>query len=596
MSKPILDISQWQRPQDMDYDRIAQQVRGVIIRAGYTGYSSGKAATDVHFERHYTEFSRLKIPIGVYWICVGDSAEMGIREARECLKRIEGKKIQLGVWADTEPTEDTPQTKYKPQTHGRSQLTAAVLAFVQTITAANYQAGIYASEWWFTHRLNSEHLERWPWWVANYSERPKIRYDMWQHTSRGRLNGYGGNLDLSEINEELNMSTIHLHTPILKRRAPVSALQDQSTITTGDRYKHIYRGLSVRPAGVWRNDGSPYAGHKGIDFAVATGTPVYALYDGTLWADTETRGGKILKLTTASGLEINHRHLSGYARTAGEVKAGDLIAYTGNTGTKSTGPHLHVDIITDAGCHDAYPYVMGIWDQYGKGPRKDDVMELHPQNYAVTDPWEYELPVPAAYIVDTGEDHMPLNIRRSPGTDKAVVGAIRDGATISIDKRCDLPNGQLWGRLEGMPWHWVCLYNKAQWLVKDPPPPAHRHDVDPPMVYQAVEDIQGYSEPGWSGEYRDIAFKGAPVAIVERYNDHLENYFGRTESGIWYLMHSKLTGWQVRGGWPVSDKYTAILDDGTDAIQGDYTEILRKVTEYGGVMQAPDKTVLEVVR
>ena len=53
MPRKILDLSQWQPPEAIDYDVVSQQVDGVILRAGYTGYETGKGATDTAFERHY---------------------------------------------------------------------------------------------------------------------------------------------------------------------------------------------------------------------------------------------------------------------------------------------------------------------------------------------------------------------------------------------------------------------------------------------------------------------------------------------------------------------------------------------------------------
>ena len=102
-----------------------------------------------------------------------------------------GKPVPLGVYADSEWVyEDTPgEAVYKPQDYPRHKLTAAVLAFCQTVQAAGHWAGIYASESWFTGHLDVEPLRPYSWWVANYSRRPSIAHDMWQHTSKARLDG-----------------------------------------------------------------------------------------------------------------------------------------------------------------------------------------------------------------------------------------------------------------------------------------------------------------------------------------------------------------------------------------------------------------------
>ena len=37
------------------------------------------------------------------------------------------------------------------------------------------------------------------------------------------------------------------------------------------------------------------------------------------------------------------------------------------------------------------------------------------------------------------------------------MGALADKTVFSIDKMATLPDGQVWGRLQGQPWHWVCI-------------------------------------------------------------------------------------------------------------------------------------------
>lgn len=158
------------------------------------------------------------------------------------------------------------------------------------------------------------------------------------------------------------------YTPILKREARVTALQDPNRITGGRRYKNPYSDYPVR---TWSDpifDGCAYVGHVGIDFGVDDGTPVYAPYDGWIWTTTNPTGGNRMLLTIANGVSIGFNHLSSFAVTHGDVKAGQLIAYTGNTGSATTGAHLHVDAFIDQECVDAYPYVFGVWDAYGNGP------------------------------------------------------------------------------------------------------------------------------------------------------------------------------------------------------------------------------------
>ena len=87
-----------------------------------------------------------------------------------------------------------------------------------------------------------------------------------------------------------------------------------------------------------------YWWHNGLDLSAKLNTPIYAVADGTI---------KVTRFDNSYGyyIAIDHSkygslyaHLSRYIVVEGSnVKAGDIIGYTGNTGD-STGPHLHFEI------------------------------------------------------------------------------------------------------------------------------------------------------------------------------------------------------------------------------------------------------------
>jgi len=83
--------------------------------------------------------------------------------------------------------------------------------------------------------------------------------------------------------------------------------------------------------------------HRGYDMAAPTGTSVVAPADGTvILADPDLyyEGGAVF-LDHGQGLTSVFMHLSEVDVAPGdEVKRGDLLAKTGNTG-RTTGPHLH---------------------------------------------------------------------------------------------------------------------------------------------------------------------------------------------------------------------------------------------------------------
>ncbi len=88
--------------------------------------------------------------------------------------------------------------------------------------------------------------------------------------------------------------------------------------------------------------------HKGIDWAVPTGTAVFASCGGTVSRAGWGSGyGYVVYIDHEDGRQTRYAHLSKVlVKTGQTVKQGDRIALSGNTGV-STGPHLHFEILID---------------------------------------------------------------------------------------------------------------------------------------------------------------------------------------------------------------------------------------------------------
>ncbi|WP_406737946.1 M23 family metallopeptidase [Streptomyces sp. NBC_00853] len=83
--------------------------------------------------------------------------------------------------------------------------------------------------------------------------------------------------------------------------------------------------------------------HTGIDFPVSYGTPVMSATDGTVRTQYNSAYGNMAIVTAPDGTETWYCHLSSTKIRGGKVQAGDVIAYSGNSGN-STGPHLHFEV------------------------------------------------------------------------------------------------------------------------------------------------------------------------------------------------------------------------------------------------------------
>lgn len=90
------------------------------------------------------------------------------------------------------------------------------------------------------------------------------------------------------------------------------------------------------------------SGHKGIDIASKQGTPIYASQGGTVVAATYESGyGNYVLIDHGNGVKTRYAHASKLLVSVGETVAqGQTIALCGTTG-RSTGPHLHFEVLVN---------------------------------------------------------------------------------------------------------------------------------------------------------------------------------------------------------------------------------------------------------
>ena len=113
--------------------------------------------------------------------------------------------------------------------------------------------------------------------------------------------------------------------------------------------------------------------HKGVDIETEKGDPIYAMFDGTARLKTNTDedgnvigAGYYVAVTSKVGgktIQTWYFHMQKDTRVFGEVKAGDIIGYQGDSGNlkiavakKYTPIHVHIQMYEDGKLIDPMPY------------------------------------------------------------------------------------------------------------------------------------------------------------------------------------------------------------------------------------------------
>jgi murein DD-endopeptidase MepM/ murein hydrolase activator NlpD len=90
----------------------------------------------------------------------------------------------------------------------------------------------------------------------------------------------------------------------------------------------------------------PLNNHFALDILVDTGTPVKSILEGkVIFSEWSIDTGHVLIIDHGDNIISVYKHNSKVLKTQNNfVKAGEVIAYSGNQGTLSTGPHLHFEL------------------------------------------------------------------------------------------------------------------------------------------------------------------------------------------------------------------------------------------------------------
>ncbi|GAL09787.1 membrane protein [Vibrio astriarenae] len=140
--------------------------------------------------------------------------------------------------------------------------------------------------------------------------------------------------DSHSLEERLNVAAVEMSTRVMM----LSKIPNGSPVGKA----RISSGFGARIHPVTRE----HRMHRGLDFAVNTGTNIYAPADGVVEVTRRSNegSGNFLRVQHAYGFSSSYSHLHEFKVRSGQfVRKGDLIAVSGNSGL-SSGPHLHYEV------------------------------------------------------------------------------------------------------------------------------------------------------------------------------------------------------------------------------------------------------------
>ena len=197
---PIIDVSGWQLPNEIDYDTLSQNISGAIVRV-YGGSQISKDSNaayttgiDKSFKKHIKEFQKRNVPVAVYSYALGKSVKEMKNEARTFYENA-SPYTPTFYWIDVEEAT-------------MSDMNKGVQAFLSELKRLGAEkVGIYIGTYFMTEQeISVDGFDAV--WIPAYGSdsgyydaapQTDLDYDLHQYTSQGYLGGFDSALDLNQI-------------------------------------------------------------------------------------------------------------------------------------------------------------------------------------------------------------------------------------------------------------------------------------------------------------------------------------------------------------------------------------------------------------
>ena len=168
---------------------------------------------------------------------------------------------------------------------------------------------------------------------------------------------------LGEDNIDLRLQ--ELSALIAQKEAQIKALDRVLSQQKWQSNTNYLANLPVRQGAITSTFGyrtDPFTGrtafHSGMDFSGPEGENIYAVAAGMItFAGQKSGYGNVVEVTHGDGYVTRYAHASRLAAKEGDMVAKDqVIAYMGSTG-RSTGTHLHYEVLANGRQIDPMTYV-----------------------------------------------------------------------------------------------------------------------------------------------------------------------------------------------------------------------------------------------
>ena len=186
-----IDVSTWQGK--IDYNKVKKAgVEFVMIRIGYGHNKNNQIIMDNQFLNNIKNAKAAGLKVGLYFYSYANRIYKVKEQVNWIVKNLNGEKLDLPIAFDWESW-----SKFNSYNVSIYDLKNIAQTFIDELKKYGYDAVLYSSKYYLEQIWGINEFST---WLAHYTSAEKSSYKgnymMWQLSSRGKVSGINGDVDL----------------------------------------------------------------------------------------------------------------------------------------------------------------------------------------------------------------------------------------------------------------------------------------------------------------------------------------------------------------------------------------------------------------
>ena len=247
----------------ISWEKVAKtDVKFAILRS-----TTKNGELDTKFWQNYNGAKAYGLLVDVYHFSYALDTSKAISDAKNLISKLNGEKPV--IWLDLEWTE---QGKL-----GKNKVTEIATAFINTCKSLGYECNVYSNVDWYKNYYHADKLKELgcKFWIARYGTndgflqnkyKPNLGEYIWQYTSKGKVTGIVGDVDMNmkyetesntSSSSETNINKIQKLVKIICTSVYIRKTPDSSTnsnITSFYKNGDIVEVVGITKNKLWYKD------------------------------------------------------------------------------------------------------------------------------------------------------------------------------------------------------------------------------------------------------------------------------------------------------------------------------------------------------